>query len=88
MNTTLPGLAEKLVQISLKLKPSQAFADDPSDNTFTLSTECIVPSQADDELARIIKSRQADELMVVQRYNHEFKITFVRSVVLSDWVVE
>ena len=75
-------LSAKLAQISLKLKPSQALAYDPNDNTFTLLTECVVPSQAADELARIIQGRHDDEFMVVKRYTNEFKITFARSVVL------
>ena len=82
MNATLPNLSAKLAEISLKLKPSQALAYDPSDNTFTLLTECMVPSQAADELARIVEGRHDDEFMVVKRYTNEFKITFARSVVL------
>lgn len=82
MNATSSTLSAKLAQISLKLKPSQAFVYDPSDNTFTLVTECMVPSQATDELARIVKGRHDDEFIAVERYTDEYKITFARSVEL------
>lgn len=80
MNATSPTLSAKLAQISLQLKPSQAFVYDPSDNTFTLLTECIVSSEAADELARIVKGRHDDEFIAIERYTDEYKITFARSV--------
>lgn len=80
MNATSSTLSAKLAQISLKLQPSQAFVYDPSDNTFTLLTECMVPSEATDTLVRIIKGRHDDEFIAVERDTDEYKITFVRSV--------
>jgi len=82
MHISSTTLSEKLAQISLKLKPFQSLAYDPSNNTVTLITECLVPILALDELSRIVQGRHDDDQLIVKRYTDQFKVTFSRSIAL------
>ena len=61
----------------LPVAKHQAQLYDLSVDTLTLSTEYTVPSEATDVWERIVKGREENQFMRVERNTDSFKITFV-----------